>query len=186
MQEQFARPPATGSGAIALRTLLGLHGQDFIAAAYKALLNRAMDPEGGSYYIDRLNNGYSKLLILEQLRNSAEGRRITHGIAGLDSALRRYRHSRFPLIGPWLGRMWAIEGDSPHERQQRMMINELRLIRTLLNERPVVAHPEATAFIAAAPDHEHIRAQERQAQAAAIMHQLGPKARRIFARLAVA
>ena len=92
-----------GQGSVtSVPQLLALHDVEFIRTAYEVVLGRAPDPEGGAYYRNRLRSGVHKLEILSQLRRSPEGRLFTPGVAGFDRAVRQYRLSNLPLLGPLL------------------------------------------------------------------------------------
>jgi FkbM family methyltransferase len=105
--------------------LMAPHDAEFIRTAYEAVLGRAPDPEGGSYYLNRLRSGVHKLEILRQLRRSSEGREFVPGVAGLDRAIRRHRRANLPLLG-WIVRsITGAEGSSATQRQLRAIANEV-------------------------------------------------------------
>ena len=68
-----------------LGELMQAEDADFVINAYRALLHRPADMEGLNHYLSELRSGLSKLEILEQLRFSAEGRRIRVRIPGLST-----------------------------------------------------------------------------------------------------
>lgn len=110
--------------------LLAPHDEDFIWAAYQALLGRAPDPEGAAYYLTRLRAGTHKLTILKQLRRSPEGREFIPGVAGLDRAIRRHRRANLPLVGPFIRLMTGEPGNSATHRQLRVIENEIGRLRS--------------------------------------------------------
>ncbi len=105
--------------------LLTPHDADFIDVAYKAVLGRAPDSQGGTYYLGRLRTGAHKLEILRQLRRSAEGGNFIPGVAGLDRAIRRHRLANLPLLGPIIRLFTDAEGNSATQRQLRVIVNEI-------------------------------------------------------------
>ena len=81
------------AGATSLAELLSADGEDFVRLAYLTVLGRRADPEGESYYVDRIRNGRSKIEVLDQLRNSDEGKQCEQ-LPELEEALRQFRSSR--------------------------------------------------------------------------------------------
>lgn len=134
--------PADESPITSVPRLLAPHDAEFIRAAYQAVLGRAPDPEGGTYYLARLRTGTHKLEILRQLRRSAEGRAFVPGVAGLDRAIRRHRRSNWPLFGPVIRLFAAGESNNPTHRQMRMLINEVGRLGTLQAVVPIAENPQ--------------------------------------------
>lgn len=62
----------TADAAHTLDELLSCHDRRFVLCAFRTLLDRTPDPEGLNYYLGRLRTGFSKILILKQLRDSEE------------------------------------------------------------------------------------------------------------------
>jgi hypothetical protein len=62
--------------ALSIRRILRLSGRDLIKAAFVRFLHRLPDPEGESYYLDKLKRGFSGLSILLELRYSEEGMKV--------------------------------------------------------------------------------------------------------------
>lgn len=73
----------------ALRELLLEEGDDFVEAAYLALLNRRPDAHGGPEYLRALRDGRPKLAILYELYSSPESRRLGADVPGLVEAFAR-------------------------------------------------------------------------------------------------
>jgi tetratricopeptide (TPR) repeat protein len=94
-----------------VRHLLSMHGEAFLNEAYKALLGREPDTEGKAYYLARLRNGKSKLEVIAQLHNSAEGQAYPTSLMGLVDALRRHRQHKIPVLGPILRSAYNRRGD---------------------------------------------------------------------------
>ena len=80
--------PKTASDE-ALRELLLEEGEDFIDAAFKALLNRFPDATGGQTYTRALRDGVSKLQILYDMSMSSEYRGSGREVVGLREAFAR-------------------------------------------------------------------------------------------------
>lgn len=85
-----------------LDELLVYQNDAFIKKAYQILLGRSPDSEGMKYYLNRLNSGVNKVEVLFQLRNSPEGKSKRVNILGLHQAIRRHKHLKTPLLGPFL------------------------------------------------------------------------------------
>lgn len=119
--------------ADSLAELLAWHDEDFVRCAFVTILGRQPDPHGEAYYVEQVRQGQSRLRILYQLRNSAEGRAFDPGIAGLDRALRRAKWQRAPIVGHVL-RMFNSNADDNgrRAREQRARINAATLERYTL------------------------------------------------------
>ena len=74
-----SRPLPTGAAIdpktrlVRLRDLCHLQDRAFVDAAYRAILNRAPDPNGEEHHLGLLRNGTSKAGVLRKLRDSPEG-----------------------------------------------------------------------------------------------------------------
>jgi hypothetical protein len=163
-----------------LTELLSLQNEDFVDAAYAAVLGRDPDKEGRAYYLARLRTGYSKLSVLFQLHGSGELSGAPR-VLGLSRALIRYRMARLPLVGWLFRRMFRLEGETVQERLQRIIISELAALRTDISN---------LSLAAATPAHAQKSEQLAQRTAASaerrrnlVAEQLSPRAREIFDRL---
>jgi glycosyltransferase involved in cell wall biosynthesis len=105
--------------------LLRVPEDQFIDMAYQAILNRKPDRDGRNHYLNRLQLGHPRILILEQLRRSAEGRQAATDVPGLDVAITRFRLARLPVVGPLFRSLLGQEGDSAAERRLRIMERQL-------------------------------------------------------------
>jgi Domain of unknown function (DUF4214) len=74
-----------------LEDILAEDDEDFVAAAYLALLKRRPDAIGGTAYLKDLRSGKSKLQILYELHSSDESRHVGGDIGGLADAFSRER-----------------------------------------------------------------------------------------------
>ncbi|MBI1216320.1 MAG: DUF4214 domain-containing protein [Alphaproteobacteria bacterium] len=88
-----------------LRSLLVLDDEDFIYAAYRTILNRGPDPEGLEYFQGRLQEGFSRMGVLAQLRFSREGKACRTGLPEFDAAIRQFRRTQWPVLG-WFVRLY--------------------------------------------------------------------------------
>lgn len=89
----------TGTVPLSLDELLSYDNEQFVEGAYTALLGRKPDTEGMDYYLTRLQAGISKVEILAQIGNSAEGKARQIKIEGLDEAVRYQKRLKTPLLG---------------------------------------------------------------------------------------
>jgi hypothetical protein len=119
--------------ATSLQELCSHEGRDFVRSAYLTVLGRLPDEEGFAFYMARLNQGFSKLTILRQLRISAEARRHDPGIAGFDRALKRHRRGNLPVVG-WTYRLFSKgESDSPSARDRRALLRRIERVEVTLH-----------------------------------------------------
>ncbi|MHB9057033.1 MAG: glycosyltransferase [Paludibacteraceae bacterium] len=65
---------ASKTYSISIDQLLNSSGKDFIDSAYLVILGRAPDDLGAKHYLSKLTSDFSKLDILYDIRNSAEGK----------------------------------------------------------------------------------------------------------------
>ena len=72
-----------------LNELMQEEGEDFVDAAYSALLKRRPDATGGKIYMRALRNGTSKLQILYELSKSDDCLRAGGEVPGLAEACER-------------------------------------------------------------------------------------------------
>jgi hypothetical protein len=162
---------------MSLPGLLSLQNEDFVEAAYEAVLGREADPAGRAYYVARLRTGYSKFSVLHQLRGSGESSQTT-AIPGLSRALLRYRLGRLPLIGWLFRKLFKVEGETVKERLQRTIISELAAVRTEIASRSIASAPATS---------QNQRAVQPSASSNlrrnVVAEKLSPRAREIFDRL---
>jgi hypothetical protein len=87
------------AAATSLDELLRHEDQPFIETAYRTLLQRPPDPVGRDHYLDRLRAGVPQLEILGHIADSPEAAARGAQLPGLREAVRRYRRSRWPVLG---------------------------------------------------------------------------------------
>jgi len=80
-----------------------LQGGAFIRAAYQGLLHREPDPPGLDHFLQRLQRGDSKILILGLIRYSPEGRRLAMRVQGLWWRFLLERACEVPIAGRLIG-----------------------------------------------------------------------------------
>jgi predicted SAM-dependent methyltransferase len=133
--EQFGAAAAStpGSRRPGLQSLLHLQDTDFVEAAYWAILKRAPEPDGLTYYSTRLRGGVRKLQILGELASSEEARKAGVEIPGLAAALRMQRLSKVPLLGHLAGFGLRLEGDSNIEVRSRVAEQQVFLLKKELS-----------------------------------------------------
>lgn len=85
---------ASGNPIGHVNALLALHGRDFIAAAYRAILAREVDEQGMNHCLARLRHDNDKAAILFDLATSEEGAQAAAHVAGLPELVRSRRPSR--------------------------------------------------------------------------------------------
>lgn len=88
--------------AKSLADLLALDDEEFVTYAYLALLGRAPDPHGFSYYMGRLYRTGDKLAIIYQISKSKEAAQFDGKIKGLQGAIWLYRLRQLPILGAML------------------------------------------------------------------------------------
>jgi glycosyltransferase involved in cell wall biosynthesis len=84
---------------ITLPELLSLSDEEFIHAAYIAVLGRPADSSGFSYYTGLLGSGIDRVEILSQMRSGPEGRSRHTKVKMLDRAIHRRRILKIPFVG---------------------------------------------------------------------------------------
>ena len=108
--------------------LLDYEDEEFLHLAYHGVLHRDPDVGGFHYFAAQLRAGTSsKLAILAQLRESAEGRAVEQPVAGLDAALRWERWSHLPLVGVMFRAVSLV-------REQSMLRRRVRRLRRLRSD----------------------------------------------------
>lgn len=123
-----------------LAELCSFPGVNFVRCAFVTMLGRSADPTGAAYYVEQLRTGVSKLTVINNLRQSAEGREYDPGIEGLDKALKKHRSANHRLFGPIVRWFTGREGDSVVERRLRSVIYELEIERNLSAMRAATAN----------------------------------------------
>lgn len=115
--------------ATSLDELLSHQGQDFIDCAYKTLLGRMPDETGCSHYMNRLKQGYSKLMIVMEMRSSPESQAHELHLPDLDAAISRYKRRKWPVLGvlfKWIDRNDDDRSDLQSLRKISMELASLR------------------------------------------------------------
>lgn len=108
-----------------LALLLTLHNGEFIRGAYAAVLQRAPDADGYSFYLNRLQQGAPKWQILSELTKSREARSKSHRLPGLDKLIRVQQLAKLPIVGSMLSQGRRVEGVSAFETRLRAIEQKL-------------------------------------------------------------
>ena len=108
-----------------LVVLLTLHNGEFIRGAYAAVLQRAPDADGYSFYLDRLQQGTPKWQILSELARSREARSKSHRLPGLERLIRVQQLAKLPIVGSMLRWGLSVEGTSAFETRLRAIEQKL-------------------------------------------------------------
>lgn len=100
-------------------------GEEFVAAAYKNLLDREPDEHGLAYYVGRLSQGYGKESIIAQIAKSPECK-THHDIKDLQLLINAEKLARH-----WFWRLFTRDKKTRHVMQSNL--NVLARIRQNLN-----------------------------------------------------
>lgn len=104
-----APPPAFTPGQpLQIEALSRLNDQDFLRAAYHAILQRPPDPTGLQHYTAELAAGRSRVMVLGELRYSADGQRIGTPAPGLRARFLLHRAYRVRILGRLLRTLTGI------------------------------------------------------------------------------
>ena len=136
-----------------LADILSRQDREFIDFAYAELLGRPADPSGANHYLRRLREGTSKLRILSEIAKSPEGRARRADIPGLRMSAFKHRLAGLPLVGPVIGSVLDVEGDSVAERRLRALEQQFYVgtnaldsaVRRLENTIPRISHAAGQA-----------------------------------------
>lgn len=105
----------------ALDDFLHVHNEEFAELAYRCLLKRPPDAGGQLLVLQRLAAGDSKIAILGDLRDSAEGRGYGVEVRGLSTRYRFWRLCRLPVIGGLIERFALLLSLPEIAREQRRL-----------------------------------------------------------------
>ncbi|HLX29238.1 MAG TPA: methyltransferase domain-containing protein [Casimicrobiaceae bacterium] len=135
---EFTQPLARKDG-YRLDDFLAYHDADFVRNAYRALLGREPDPEGGTRYLAKIRSGQlSRVEVLGRIRYSPEGKASRVRVDGLaiPFALRTAR--RVPVLGRLLGiaqYAWRLPDIARnHEMLEAAMFEQRAAMRDRINE----------------------------------------------------
>lgn len=95
-----------------LDELIALDDSSFLAAAYRQLLGRPIDPAGFRDYDSRLRRGTSRLEIVAELRSSAEGLAHRSALPGLAAALAQHKVHAPPAAINSLRELFRLEEEA--------------------------------------------------------------------------
>jgi GT2 family glycosyltransferase len=109
-----------------LRQLFVLDDQEFIRAAYLALLGRPVDDQGLAHYGQRLTNGEMRIQVLRELGRSMEGRSAGRTLAGLPAEMPPRWWHRLPLLRRLKPRQVDVDCQLEATLVQRVLQVQLR------------------------------------------------------------
>ena len=92
----------TSSTGYAIEDFTRLQHAEFVRAVYQGLLRREPDPPGLHHFLQKLERGDSKPLILGLVRYSPEGRRHAVPVRGLRWRFALERACEMPVVGPFI------------------------------------------------------------------------------------
>ncbi|WP_429328191.1 DUF4214 domain-containing protein [Paraburkholderia atlantica] len=101
------------------KSLSAYRGEAFIRETYRAVLGRSPDPEGLGHYRAKLLEGYSKGLIIRDMRRSREGKAHGAYVAGLMFSHGFARLSHIPVLGNLISMFTALLNASQVGRRLR-------------------------------------------------------------------
>jgi hypothetical protein len=114
-----------------LKALLQCQDRQFVECAYLTVLKREPDPQGLSFYLERLRGGEVKLQILSELYSSAEAREAGADLPWLRGAMRRQRLTRLPVVGIVLKSLVNRESKSELASRLRVLEQKVFLLEQL-------------------------------------------------------
>jgi hypothetical protein len=126
--------PSPMDAADNLKALLQYQDRQFVECAYLTLLKREPDPQGLSFYLERLRGGEAKLQILSELYSSAEAREAGADLPWLHGAMRRQRLTRLPVVGVVLKSFINRESKSELASRLRVLEQKVFLLEQLAED----------------------------------------------------
>lgn len=100
-----------------------LYDENFIDAAYQAILGRTADETGKTYYLSRLRVGTSKYTILNDLLRSNEAKNRDVKIVGLQVSVHIEKIYSIPLLGSILLAIFFLSNLKRHLTNLRALEN---------------------------------------------------------------
>jgi hypothetical protein len=119
---------------VAVAALLELYDEEFVKAAYEAILGRMVDPGGLDNYVGQLRTGTSKEQIIAELAQSPEGSLRSIELPGLRETIRTYRKG----VGSWVRIVHALTGLASMPRQLRVIDNRMYLLQSNLERQSAI------------------------------------------------
>lgn len=143
-----------GAGGTVVEELMSLNDKEFVIAAYRIMLRRAPDSQGGQAYLGRVRSGENKLRLLCEIRSSREGRAVGAMVEGMQWPLRCFAFRRIPLLNVLFGFAGGIRSGGSGLRALRRLENilvrqgaeevvELRALKAVVEAKFNVAGAEA-------------------------------------------
>ncbi len=124
--------------AYALEEFLRFHDEDFVANAYRGILQREPDAPGYGAFLEKLRTGtLSKIEILGRMRFSAEGRAVGVPISGLSAPFFMRSARRVPVAGRLIGIVQYLvrlpDVVRNHERLEAVLFHERLALKREIN-----------------------------------------------------
>src|ERR1700733_7536477 len=107
------------SKAMTVAVLLDLYDEEFVKAAYEAILGRMVDPGGLDTYVGQLRAGTRKEQIIAELAQSPEGSLRSIELPGLRQTIRTYGKG----VRSWGRIVQTLTGLASTPRQLRIIEN---------------------------------------------------------------
>ena len=123
------------SGIYQLNDFLCLYDKEFVQAAYVAILKRPVDPQGLTYYLQRVRSGVSKERILAQILKSTEAKSSSTKIQGLSAYLLFDKFLSVPMLGALVAFVVFIFTIKTFMRDMRVLENHIYRISSHLASR---------------------------------------------------
>jgi len=104
---------------LTFRYFAGLHGREFLDAAFRLLLGRDPDAQGLRHYAELLARGEDKAFVLGAIAYSSEGRKRGVRVAGLAPRFAVALARRIPVAGAVIGWLVALASAGVRAREAR-------------------------------------------------------------------
>jgi hypothetical protein len=125
------QPDGLAAVATSPAQLLARVDEDFVDAAYHAVLGRSPDFHGWAHCMGRLAAGCSRSAVLYEMAVSTEARQRPTVWPELESWVRRQRRWRMPLLRVLAGWMGWLESESSRARALRQFAHTQRRVQRL-------------------------------------------------------
>lgn len=122
------RASHTVSAAPPLTEFLTCPLREFVVVVFRNILGRNPDEPSLEFYVKRMEDGVSRLVVLAEVSKSEEAREAASFHEGLTTAIRKHRLAQLPWLG-WIFRLANdIESEGTAARRLRRMENQIYLL----------------------------------------------------------
>lgn len=111
---------------MSVKQLMTVPPTEFIGAAYKVLYGRRPDPDGSTYYLNRLADGYSRISVLKQMMRSSEFNQSRS--ASLEGDWKKLVTSSSSSFGRWLNPIQHVWDNREARRFKRRLEHQYQTI----------------------------------------------------------